>query len=385
MMARNKWIFFGSFVLLLSIIGALLLFRTALRETHIDGKTLHAHLHELHNSVSQARKLKLGYIRSHTTLFAPYCLKTLLNRPTLIESYVRRFRSKYGKTPLGYRLGIRSPDRNVKTRAMAACALSVLDIADAEKVRALQVGFLEGERQTRMESVKALAAMGSLGLPIFQASLDDPSVDLRNAALYGIYLLGDEAEPALVALRELLMDASLFPDPLLFEVFVRIGPRAVPVLGQALDTPNALVKARLIKAMVPLRRLNAPYRQLFIDGLKDGDPDVRLESARGFVAVGGVDAKSAVALFPLLGDPSPKVRLVVLQLFSQISPFAEPMLVDLITLLEDDDKEIRRLAARIIEGLPLDLEASMQILQVASNAQNAFVREVAQKALVDKP
>ena len=95
-------------------------------------------------------------------------------------------------------------------------------------------------------------------------------------------------------------------------------------------------------------------------------------------------AEVAALLFPLLKDEEVEVRLSVVQLLNQRVPFTEPAIRDLLLLLEDDEKEIRRTAGFILERLTPKAPASKEALREALKSENIFVREVAAKALANE-
>lgn len=354
------------------------------KEPTLDGKPLSNHLLKLHDSHADVRASALKYVQAHQEVFGPYCLRLVSNQNTTMQAWMHRFQQKVAPTRLGQKLGVRNPMYQLKVRAMAALALGVVDLPAAEKISALKVGLYDADRQTRMESVKSLAALGAPSLEVLEASMTDVSIGVRNAGLYGMYLLGPEARPALGSLKDLLINEDLNLDPLSFEIFWRIGPEAADTLGSALNTTNAVAKYRLLKAMIPLRRLIYPYRDQFIEGLKHTAPKVRSESARALISAGRVDAKVAALLFPLLRDDAVEVRLTAVQLLNQRVPFAEPAMPELLLLLEDEEKEIRRIAGFMLERMILKTSASRQALESALNSENIYVREVAGKALANQ-
>ncbi len=92
----------------------------------------------------------------------------------------------------------------------------------------------------------------------------------------------------------------------------------------------------------------------------------------------------AALLFPLLKDEEVEVRLSVVQLLNQRVPFTEPAIRDLLLLLEDDEKEIRRIAGFMLERLTPKAPASKEALREALKSENIFIREVAARALANE-
>ena len=354
------------------------------QEPTLDGETLSQHLLRLHDAHADVRASSLEYVKAYPDVFGPYCLQLLSKKTTTMQAWLERFQTSFAPTRLGRKLGVKSPRLKLQVRAMSALALAVLDVPIQEKIHALKVGLYDADRQTRMESVKSLATLGASSLPIFEQALADSAIGVRNAALYGMYLLGSEAKPALESVKDLLINEDLSTDPLNYEVFWRVGPESAEVLGNALNTTSAVKRFRLLKAMVPLRRFIYPYRDHFIAGLKHANPKVRSESARALMAAGRVYAEVAALLFPLLKDEETEVRLIALQLLNSRVAFTEPVIPELLVLLEDKEKEIRRLAGHILERLSPKTPTSKEALQKALNSENIFVREVAAKTLANE-
>ena len=378
---RRRWLFLGLFLPLLSIIliGAWIWFSQ--KEPTLDGKPLSEYLLKLNAPHADVRASSLEYVKNHSEVFGPFCLKLLSKETTPIQAWMYRFQKQLAPTQMGRRLGIRSPRLQILIRAMSALAVGAMDLPAPAKIKALKVGLYDADRQTRMESAKSLVALKEASLPILEEAIVDADIGVRNAAIYGMYLLGPEAKPALESLKNLLINEDLSLDPLCFEVFWRIGPESAHTLGQALNTTNAVAKYRLLKAMVPLRRHIYPYQNEFISGLKHADSKVRIESARALMVAGRVYADVVAMLFPLLRDDETEVRLAIVKLLNQRVPFTEPVIQDLLLLLEDDEQEIRRVAASILERMNPQSSDSKKALKDALQSENAYVREVAAKAL----
>ena len=364
--------------------GILLFFSSVSSEPELNGQPLSEHLLKLRQSDEEVRASTLKLIEDHPSLFGPYCLDMVANGPSSIEQLTDQFQSKYGSTLIGRKLGLRSPMKKYLARTMAATALGVLDVDEAKKLSALRAALYDEDRGLRMESAKVLAQMGSIALDLLEESLGDPSPGVRNAGIYAMYLLGPEAAPALESLKEVLLNKAFNVDGVLFEVFGRIGEPSVPVLIEAMDEADAQDKARIFRALVPLRRHLLPHREVFIAELQHPDSTVKMESVNALMAAGFVDAKITSLLFPLLEDPDPKVRLTVLKQLNSRVPYAEPALEEIVNLLTDDLKEIREFAGFIIERIPLEMEGSKDILNSARHSEFAYVREVAEKRLAKK-
>ena len=381
---KRRWLLVSVYLPLVLLVGLTSWVLFQQQEPSLGGEPLSHHLLKLQDGQSDIRASSLEYVRAHSAEFGPYCLKTLSGQSNVIQTWLESLQGRLAPTRIGRKLGVKNPRINLRIRAMSALALGVLDVPLEKKIQALKVGLYDNDRQTRMESVKSLAALGAHSLQILEPALMDKRSGVRNASLYGVYLLGPEASPALESLKNLLINEDLSLDPLSFEVFQRVGPEAAEVLGNALNTTNVVKRFRLLKAIVSLGNSIYPYRDHFIAGLKHPSSKIRSESARALMAGGQVHAEVAALLFPLLKDEEVEVRLSVVQLLNQRVPFTEPAIRDLLLLLEDDEKEIRRMAGFMLERLTPKASASKEALREALKSENIFVREVAARALANE-
>jgi HEAT repeat protein len=383
MTQKRRWLLVCLCLPLVLLVGLVSWIWFQQQEPTLDGEPLSQHLLRLHAPHADVRASSLEFVKAHPDEFGPYCLQLLSKETTTMQAWLERVQTKLAPTRLGRKLGVKSPRLKLQVRAMSALALAVLDVPVEEKIQALKVGLYDADRQTRMESVKSLATLGPASLPILEPALTDSAIGFVMP-LSMACILGPEAKPALESLKDLLINEDFSTDPLNYEVFWRVGPEAAEVLGQALDTANAVQQFRILKAMVSLRRYIYPYRDHFIAGLKHANPKVRSESARALMAAGRVFAEVAALLFPLLKDEESEVRLTALQLLNQRVNFTEPAIPEFLLLLEDDEKEIRRIAGTILERLTPKTTDSKEALKDALNSENIFVREVAAKALANE-
>lgn len=377
----RTWLWLLVLLPVLLLVGGLLFVWGISREPELNHLPLSEHLLKLQLSDKEVRSETLKLIVDHQALFGPYCLDLVANGPSSIEHWTDQFQSKYGSTVIGRKLGIKSPLKKYHARSMAAVALGVLDVGEGEKLDAFRSALFDEDRGLRMEAAKGLAHMGPVSLGLLEESLGDPNPGVRNAGVYGMYLLGPEARPALETLIQLLLSKSFNVDGVLFEVFGRIGEPAVAALIEAMGGADAQGKSRILRALVPLGRQLHAHQNVFISALRNPDSEVRKEAANALMAAGFVDAKTMALLFPLLKDPDPGVRLAVLRLLNSKVPYAEPALADLVDLLTDDHKEIREMAGLIIDRIPLKLGGSKSVLDAARHSEFAYVREVAESRL----
>lgn len=149
----------------------------------------------------------------------------------------------------------------------------VIDLADPD---ALQAALKHARWQYRLAAVAALQQLpGSETLSTLIEMLNDPVLDVREAASDGVAGLGDRAIPALA---EVLAVGSLPAREAAIRALCAIGtPATIPLLIQSLQ--------------------------------EDQSAWVRIPAAKGLAAIGGNEATAA--LHEALNDPHPDVSAAV--------------------------------------------------------------------------
>jgi HEAT repeat protein len=124
----------------------------------------------------------------------------------------------------------------------------------------------------------------------------------------------------------------------------RMGPPAVPILLDLLQSPNPLFRLHAADALGGLGEKRALAG--LIDMLRDNDHDLRLRSARALGNIG--DPAAAPHLVKALADDDENVRSATADALGKIGPNA---VSELVTALEDDSVKVRTAAAQALGAL----------------------------------
>ncbi len=134
-----------------------------------------------------------------------------------------------------------------------------------------------------------------------------------------------------------------------------MGPAAISNLGYALGDSNVQVRRGAIQILYDICEENPDCVTYLAKALRDTDPWVRWQGAKGLRRL-GEDAKSAtLALATALStDPDSRVRLVCVQALERIGPSAIMAHPALIKALSDDQYYVRQAAAAAIKTVAPD-------------------------------
>lgn len=251
---------------------------------------------------------------------------------------------------------------NPASRYWASVALAEIGAAAAPAVPQLQAGIATGEIEERMQSIMALAAIGSPAVGAagdIVKALDAPDSPLKFAAAFALGKL--RAKEADAALAKAADDS----DPLLAAIAswarARIHPddpalvnAAVERLTAGLSSPKPGVQTAAISAISDLcgsiddateKRLAGEFVRL----LSDAEPDVREAAAAALVREGPL---AVDALEKALGDPA--IRGIAMEILTAIGPVSKDALDSFIAALSDPDPSHRGDAAIAIAAIGKD-------------------------------
>jgi HEAT repeat protein len=190
-------------------------------------------------------------------------------------------------------------------------------------------------------------------LPSLAASVADPDVRVRKAAIEALEVLGPDAAPAAPALVRALADR---------DVFVRWA--AARTLGKMAPAQAAL-------AVPGLQAL-----------LRDRDLDVRLAAAAALKQFGPAARSALPALMEAVQRGDPTVRLAALEVLEGIGPETQAAIPVIAAALQTPDVRVRKAAARLLGRFgPLALDAR-ENLRVAMLDGDPEVRRTASDALL---
>jgi HEAT repeat protein len=271
---------------------------------------------------------------------------------------------------------------DAEQRGEAALALVKIDPAQADKVVPLLVkDFRAGDEKQRQRTADALARMGAaaqaaapalvealhdpaatqavlhalqgIGASSLAQELKDANVEYRRAAVKLLAQLGPAAKPALPAVLAALHDADAtvrVGAALVVEGIGTDAADAVPALTANLQAPQAVLRAQSASALANMGSTATEARRQLMGCLFDPDENVRRYAALALGRMQPPFREAVPILRQAANDPSPPVRLTVLDALSHLD---RERVADYLPILGDLSRKPYPLDIRLpaVEGL----------------------------------
>jgi HEAT repeat protein len=198
-------------------------------------------------------------------------------------------------------LGPALDDGDASVRAAVAAAAAVADDRLVEKLLCDRAPAVRAETLARLE-----AAPRASVLPLVRAAVDDPSWQVRRAAVRALRAAGDRAAPSLLVAR--LVDESALVAAESRRTLAELHGRALPaVVGEELHGRDARVRTALAYLLGDCCLPESLESLVALSG--DPDPDVRIAVARTLAPSHAPAARAAVERLRV--DASADVRNAV--------------------------------------------------------------------------
>lgn len=197
-----------------------------------------------------------------------------------------------------------------------------------------------------------IESRGTAALPVIRHTLQDDasSVERKKAALKACAILGVRASEAIPDIASLLSDEAYAAEAALALSFM--GSAAVPVLKDAVDDDNPVVRKEALRSLGKLRERASIDPQLvlptLIDELDDSEPEVRVVAVTYLGIVRDSPGKAVPALITALGDEDASVRAAAATALGAYGPAAQSALPALRKAVKDPDEQVQREAGRAI-------------------------------------
>lgn len=196
-------------------------------------------------------------------------------------------------------------------------------------------------RRNRAEA--ALRRMGVTVVPALLARLESRDTTDQARAVLGFAALGDQAQPALPRLTELLRDE---PSTLsAARALAAIGPAGVPSLTNALASPFRPVRTSCARALGRMRGNARPVVPALVRVLDDTDDDLRYFATRALGNLAVEPVQAVPALVTRLEDRNLEVRKVAARSLGQFKHRAKVAVPALVKALDDPDLGVKLTAA----------------------------------------
>ena len=228
-----------------------------------------------------------------------------------------------------------------------------------------------------MEVVRTLGRIGPAAkdaVPALIAALKDEDGDVRMEVVRTLREIGPAAEDAVPALITALKDEIWDVRGSAANALREIGPAAedaVPALITALKDEIWDVRGSAADA---LREIGPAAVPALIAVLKDEDSDVRMEVVRTLGRIGPAAKDAVLEIVRSYRNADPGPKSVIDWALEMIGPAALGSVPDLILMLGDEKREVRRAAADALYGIGFEVpEISAALLCVkAEDSDVAF-------------
>jgi HEAT repeat protein len=243
-------------------------------------------------------------------------------------------------------------DKDPRIRASAAQALRGIGPRAADAVPAIRALVKDRETQVRASAAGALARISpgaEATVPTLNKLLSDRDANVRDAAAHALGEVGRPAVPVLI-------DGLKSGNPVFLQAVTnalgRIGAPAVPALIKTLSNPSEKVLARQYAA-IALTKINDNAKEIVsaLTRALDDDNSVIRRSAAGALGKIGPAASAAVPrLIDLSRDESEdsSVREYAVRALTSIDPKNEKVASTLISVLEDENAQVREAAVEAL-------------------------------------
>jgi outer membrane protein assembly factor BamB/HEAT repeat protein len=238
---------------------------------------------------------------------------------------------------------------------------------------------LADDRQLRASAEGTLVRGAKGSLPLLRRFLDT-----RNEALHQetFELLRRIGPPAIPLLTDMLQSDRATIRRSAVDVLIDLVPeteRVQSLLRRALGDEDSEVARDAARALGALGRKAGPSASALSKTLSHKEPHVRLYAAEALAAIGPQSAGAAASLALAVRDPIPGVRWAACEALGCIGPTAHPAVPQLIEALQDEFLYVRICAAGALGNIGPKASAARAALSEA--AKDPALRNEAEWAL----
>ena len=281
--------------------------------------------------------------------------------------------------------------------ALAALLEDKVDLVrDAATAAIADIGQLSGEATHRLEqklthpdnlqraqTAEALGEMGKSAGPAAPAlveSLSDENDLVRGKAAEALGRIGEgAAEVAIPALIDSLLDDDNTVQALAAEALGQMGTEAataIPQLMTALDSNNAEVRSKVVRALGRLKAEDA--REKLEAACRNGDADVRIDALAALAEIGAATSSTFQIFLQSTSDDNPRLREAAVSALSRCQERWPEIVPAVVALIDDQEPAVSRRAMETIplygeDAFPSALEALRQRLRDEGHSDLAAV------------
>ena len=245
------------------------------------------------------------------------------------------------------------------------------DISSPSSVQALIKALSDTDYMVRWNAAVALGDIGpdaKAAVPAIVQALSDSNGKVQSGAAYALGRIGPDAIPALI---QALSNSNDKVRSIAAHALGLIGPdaaAAVPALVQALSDNNEKVRRRAAEALSKIGSdATKAAIPVLIQNLSNNDWSVRYDATWALGKI-GPDAKAAVpALILSITDEDEVINKRIIEALNRIGPPNQDIIHQLIQLLAHKNNTIRLLAVKTLSQKPIRTEqekrAFMSVLE----------------------
>jgi HEAT repeat protein len=240
-------------------------------------------------------------------------------------------------------------------------------LAKPRLVRTWADRVLAKDQKVRATAAADLVQGGAKSLPLLRRFFLDSNERLHQEAFAIIRPIGPGALPLLIELLE-SNQASIAREAV--SVLIDLAPdteKAQPALVRALSNEDLLVARDAARALGALGVRAGPSVPQLVKALSHRDREVRIYTAEALASIGPDAAAATPNLAKALHDPNPGVRWAACEALAAIGSQAESAVPDLLEALKDEFLYVRICAIGALANIGSKTDAVLGALKAAAN------------------
>jgi outer membrane protein assembly factor BamB/HEAT repeat protein len=227
--------------------------------------------------------------------------------------------------------------------------------------------LMANDPKVRATAEAALVQGAGRSLSLLRLFLNTPNEDLHREASEIIRRIGPAAMPLL---GDMLRYDRASIRRSAVDVLIDLAPdteRMQPALRRALRDPDSLVARDAARALGALGKRAAPSASALVEALSHGEPHIRLYAAEALASIGPKAARATKDLARAVGDPIPGVRWAACEALASVGPAAQPAVPQLSEALKDEFLYVRICAAGALGSIGPKAQSALEALRAAAN------------------
>lgn len=250
-------------------------------------------------------------------------------------------------------------------------ALGLLDILKDE----------ERDAELRKEVTRSLGRIGRHVEHLWRDALMHKDVKIRMTTVWALTQIGPEAESAIPALVQSLIDSEENVRVYATEALVKLGKPSVPPLINALNTDNIELRKSIVHTLGKLGTDGAKHLLPVLDDKENG---VRLAAIDAIATLGQDGQLATNKLIAILNNPDIQIRKSVVLALAKIEVKTERVIMELTrSLREEEHKEVQLALMQALGSIGPQAESAVPVLVSRLREKDLELRLAALDALAE--